>query len=73
METKLYQTKITVDGHCLDLLLTETELVEAHARATLPANLTLLGDNCCSCWPVERTKCGLWDRLLHRCDCENTT
>ncbi len=34
MENKLYQTKITIDKHCLDLLLTEAELIEAHARAT---------------------------------------
>jgi len=69
METKLYQTKITVDGHCLDLLLTETELVEAHARATLPANLNLLVDDCCSCWPAKKPECGIWDKLMNRCDC----
>jgi len=71
MNNKLTITTVVVDGRCLDLLLTQDEIIEAHARAMHPDNKELLGDGGCSCWPADPDKdpCGFWDRLLNKCDC----
>ena len=70
MNNKLTITTVKIDGRCLDLLLTEEEVIEAHARAMHPDNKELLGDDCCSCWPKDIEPCGFWDRVLNKCDCE---
>lgn len=66
----LITTKAMIDGRCLDLILTEEEVIAAHARSFNPEYSLLLGDDCCSCWPVEREPCGFWDRLLNKCECD---
>ena len=66
----LIKTKVTVDGRCLDLLLTHEEIISAHARAMDINNINLIGDDCCSCWPSIKEPCGFWDRMLNRCDCD---
>ena len=66
----LTKTKVIVDGRCLDILLTEDEVITAHARAMQPENSSLLGDDCCSCWPTDKEPCGFWDRILNKCDCD---
>ena len=66
----LTKTKVIVDGRCLDILLTEDEVILAHARAMQPENTNLLGDDCCSCWPIDKEPCGFWDSVLNKCDCD---
>ena len=68
-EAKLAKCKVNVDGRCLDLLLTEEEVIVAHSRAMKPGNVHLLGNDCCSCWPSTKEPCGFWDRVLNKCDC----
>ena len=67
---KLIASKAQIDGRCLDLLLTEDEIILAHARAMESHNIHLLGNDCCSCWPSTREPCGFWDRVLNKCDCD---
>lgn len=64
---ELYYTKITKDNRCLDLLLTEDELVSGVKRA-LDHPQMVDKTQCCSCWSVEKPpKCNFWSKILGLC------
>ena len=65
----LRHTTITVDGRCLDLLLTDEEISAAFERSLKGENQNLVDKRkCCSCWPVNRPpECSFWRRILGIC------
>lgn len=67
-------TIISVDGRCLDLLLTDEEISMAFERAIKDENKKFMDtEKCCSCWPVnEPPECPFWRKILGICrECEN--
>ncbi len=70
---KKYYSKIEVDGRCVNLLLTETEVVKAHKRAIADSEKHGITESMYGvCWPTAQPpKCSLWDRIMGRCDCDN--
>ena len=70
----LYHTTIIKDNRCIDLLLTEDEVVNGFERSLNPVNKTYIStDKCCSCWSVEKPpKCSFWGRILGTCmECDS--
>jgi hypothetical protein len=65
----LRHTTVTVDGRCLDLLLTDEEISVAFERALKGENQELIEKGkCCSCWPVNQPpECPFWRRILGIC------
>jgi len=64
---------ISIDGRCLDLLLTEDEISVAFERALREENQKFVDkEKCCSCWPVNQPpECPFWRRILGICrECE---
>lgn len=72
---KLSHTTITVDNKCLDLLLTDEEIVIAFSRAVNPDNHKYIDMNkCCVCWPVNQAVpcCTFWKKIFGLCEhCED--
>ena len=68
-----YYTKIELDGRCINLLLTEKEVIRSHKRAIDNATKNGIDESMFGvCWPTEQPpKCSLWDRILGRCNCDN--
>lgn len=67
-DQKLYFSKIDVDGRCIDLLLTETEIARASKRAIDPKNCDQIPDNLNTCWPIDKPPaCSFWDKILGNC------
>jgi hypothetical protein len=73
MEINYFYAKVQIDGRCIDLLLTNGEIVRAHTRAK--ENPQLVNDVrgytelCCGV-PVEKRKCSIWEKLLGNCNCQ---
>lgn len=65
----LRHTTITIDGRCIDLLLTDEEISAAFERAIKDENSSFIDMNkCCSCWPVNPPpECPLWRKILGIC------
>ena len=56
------------DDRCIDMLLSMKEIEKGISRAIDPKNKSLIPDNCCTCWPIEKPpSCTFWDRLLFKC------
>lgn len=72
---KLTHTTVIVDNKCLDLLLTEDEIVAALNRAVDPKNHNLIDMNkCCSCWSLKEPIpcCPFWKKVFGLCEhCED--
>ena len=69
--SKLYYSKVVVDGRCIDLLLSEDE-VETGAERALenPSIVVSFPESHGSCWSADKPpKCGLWSRIMNKC-CE---
>lgn len=73
-ETPEYRhATITVDGRCLDLLMTENEITTCFERSLLERNKKYIDmDKCCTCWPInEPPCCPFWKKILGMCrECE---
>jgi hypothetical protein len=68
-KSKLYYSKIEIDGRCLDLLFTESEIVNASRRAENPKNAKYIPDGVNTCWSVEQPPdCSFWSQILGICD-----
>lgn len=65
----LRHTTITVDGRCIDLLLTDDEISTALERALREENQQFIDEKeCCSCWPINPPpECPFWRRILGVC------
>lgn len=67
-------TTVTVDGRCIDLLLTDDEISVAFERSLKDENQGFIEkDKCCSCWPVNKPpECKFWRRILGICrECDH--
>lgn len=62
-------TKITVDGRCLDLLMTEDEITTCFERCLLESNQKYISaEECCACWPANQPPdCPFWRKILGAC------
>lgn len=60
---------ITVDGRCLDLLLTEDEIATCFERSLMEDNQKYINpEECCSCWPANKPpECPFWRKILGIC------
>jgi hypothetical protein len=65
----LRHATVTVDGRCLDLLLTDEEIAGAFERSLKDENQGLIEkDKCCSCWPINPPpECSFWRKILGIC------
>jgi hypothetical protein len=65
----LYHSTVIKDNRCVDLLLTEDEVVKAFERTLEPSNKIHINlDNCCDCWPTEKPpKCTFWSKIMGLC------
>jgi hypothetical protein len=70
-----FHVKIDKDERCLDLLLTEDEIVNAFSRSLNPDNKEYIVNDCCDCWPVVKPpECTFWRKIMGICkDCEDDT
>jgi len=74
MNSEYRHTTITIDGRCLDLLMTENEITDCFQRSLLESNKKYIDlEKCCSCWPVnEPPSCPFWRKILGICkECSN--
>lgn len=62
-------TTITVDGRCIDMLLTDDEISAGLERFLKEENRKLIDiDKCCDCWPTSPPpECPFWHRVLGIC------
>jgi len=69
--SKLYYSRVIVDGRCLDLLLDEDEIATGIERALEnPTIVDQFPEASGSCWPMEKPpKCNFWNRITNKC-CE---
>jgi hypothetical protein len=68
---QLHFAKTEIDGRCIDMLLTEDEIIKASKRALNPTNSKFMPEVLNTCWPIEHPpKCSFWDRLLGNCECK---
>lgn len=69
----LIHTKVEIDGRCIDLLMTEEEVIACFKRALLNENFKYINlENSCNSWPVQKPKtCIFWKKLLGICDCDD--
>ena len=70
---QLRHTTITVDGRCIDLLLTDDEITTSFERTLKEENIKLINaEECCSCWPANPPpECPFWRKILGICrECE---
>jgi hypothetical protein len=73
-ESQFKHTTITVDGRCLDLLLTEDEIATSFERSLHESNQKFINkEKCCSCWPVNQPpECPFWSKILGICrECDH--
>jgi hypothetical protein len=49
---KLYYAKCEVDGRCIDMLLSETEIARASKRLLADENKKFIPETCNTCWPI---------------------
>lgn len=65
----LRHANITVDGRCIDLLLTEDEISVGLERFLKEENREFIEiDKCCTCWPINKPpECPFWQRVLGIC------
>jgi len=65
----LYHTTINKDDRCLDLLLTEEEVVKAFERSVEASNRSYIDEKkCCGCWSIEKPpKCTFWAKIMGLC------
>lgn len=65
----LRHTSITVDGRCIDMLLTDEEISTGLERFLKEENRNLVDiDKCCDCWPISKPpECPFWHRVLGIC------
>jgi hypothetical protein len=74
MEPKYFYAKIKIDGRCIDLLLTQTEVTRSYNRAKenhgIMDEIRGYSDLCCDV-PVEPKKCSIWEKLLGKCNCKD--
>jgi hypothetical protein len=63
-------TTITVDGRCLDLLLTEDEIATCFERTLEDKNHKYIDMQiCCQCWPTNKPpECPFWRKILGMCE-----
>lgn len=61
---------VTVDGRCLDLLITEEEIATCFERSLSEQNQKYIDtEKCCSCWPANKPpECAFWRRILGMCE-----
>ncbi len=74
-ETKLIHAQTNIDNRCVDLLLTESEILDGFRRALDINNRQYFDqDKLCKEWPVAKPKdCALWRKILGlciTCNCE---
>ncbi len=63
-------TTITIDGRCLDLLLTEDEITTSFERTLEASNQKYIDmEKCCVCWPINKPpECAFWRKILGLCE-----
>ena len=63
-------TTITIDGRCLDLLMTEDEVAKCFERCLEEKNQKYIDqEKCCTCWPVNKPpQCPFWKKVLGMCE-----
>lgn len=63
-------TTITIDGRCLDLLMTEEEIAACFERTLAEQNHKYMDkEKCCTCWPINKPpECPLWRKILGMCE-----
>lgn len=69
----LYHSTVIKDNRCVDLLLTEDEVIKAFERSLDPSNkIHIDPEICCHCWSIEKPpKCTFWSRIMGLCkECE---
>jgi hypothetical protein len=66
----LRHTTITVDGRCLDLLLTDDEIANCFERSLADQNQKFIdSEKCCTCWPANKPpECPFWRKILGICE-----
>ena len=73
MEPKYFYAKVNIDGRCVDLLMTNTEVVRSFNRAKENPekvnDVRCYTELCCEV-PVVNRKCSIWEKLLGKCDCQ---
>jgi hypothetical protein len=66
--THLTYGKVEVDGRCIDLLLTDTEVARGAKRACDHENFDLMPTDLNTCWPIEKPpECSFWNRITGNC------
>ena len=67
---KYVHATITVDGRCLDLLLTEDEIAACFERTLSEQNQKFIDvEKCCTCWPINKPpECTFWRKVLGMCE-----
>lgn len=63
-------TTITVDGRCLDLLITDDEISTLFERTLSEQNHKYIDmGKCCTCWPANKPpECPFWRKILGMCE-----
>lgn len=66
----LRHTTITVDGRCIDLLITDDEIATCFERFLADHNQKYIDqEKCCGCWPTNKPpECPFWRRILGICE-----
>jgi hypothetical protein len=61
---------ITIDGRCLDLLMTEEEISSCFERTLSEDNQRYIdAEKCCGCWPTAKPpECPFWRRIMGICE-----
>ena len=61
---------ITIDGRCLDLLMTEEEISSCFERTLSEDNQRYIdAEKCCGCWPAAKPpECPFWRRIMGICE-----
>lgn len=69
-EEDLIYAQATIDGRCIDLLLTQDQILQGFENGLAnPERIPVCGQ----CWDIKKpNKCGILDRIMNRCcDCSD--
>ena len=61
----LIYAQATIDGRCIDLILTQEQLMQGFETGLARPDLI---PACGQCWDIKKpNKCGVLDRIMNRC------
>ena len=73
MDQKYFYAKANIDGRCVDLLLSNAEIIRAFNRAkenqSTVDEIRGYSELCCDV-ATEPKKCSIWEKLLGKCNCQ---